>query len=266
MGLYIKPDYFQTIHYYFFSLGIFSLTTSFLFTSYNAYSYIFMAFYVVNSGVSWYMSWFMHTRMKAVFVIRTGSYAASHVILTLFSGGMAVGIYWLFEIQFEAIITAFIMINFFVLFMGLMWYILGTLKVTERFLDWQDKNKLEIGKDLVMKLRERKGVKLMDDDALRAYKFGTDPQIDRLFMEAKMKSENGEDFLETARQIEMRMGELKIGELQGKVENISKGELSTAEKELLSSYRSLIKSHEKGMLEYEKALYKKGKEASEKKA
>ena len=40
----------------------------------------------------------------------------------------------------------------------------------------------------------------------------------------------------------------------------------TAEKELLSSYRSLIKSHEKGMLEYEKALYKKGKEASEKKA
>ncbi len=261
MGFYIKPDYFETIHYYFFSLGIFSLTTSFLFTSYNAYTYIFMTFYIINSAISWYMSWFMHTRMKAVFVIRTGTYAATHVLLTVFSGGSAVFMYAYFQLEFESIVTSFIMINFFVVFLGFMWYILGALRISQKFFDWQEKGKLEIGMSMVMKCREKMGVKLVDDKTLRSYKWGTNPEIDQLFMDVKRKSEKGEDFTAIVKRLEMKISEIDILELEAKMTKLGSSEkLEDTDKRMMSSYEALIKSHEKNMLEYEKALYKKENE------
>jgi hypothetical protein len=257
MAFYIKPEYFQTIHYYFFCLGIFSLTTSFMFTSYNAYSYIFMSFYVVNSAISWYMSWFMHTRMKTVFVVRTASYLLTHVVLTFFSGGLAVLLYYMFQLEYEALITGFIMVNFFVIFFGLMWYILHVLKVTDRFFDWQERGKLEIGRDMVIRFREKKGVKLIDDKTLKGYKWGTDAAIDGLFMQVKMKAEKGEDFSDIVRDIEMKLSEAKVRDIEMKIENLGKKEMSETDRHMLASYNTLIKGHEKDMLEYEKALYRK---------
>ncbi len=256
MALYIKPEYFQTIHYYFFSLGIFSLTTSFLFTSYNAYTYIFMGFYIVNSAISWYLSWFMHARMKAVFIIKTGRYAASHVFLTVFAGGTAVAMYWFFELQFESIITAFLMVNFFVIFMGFMWYVLGVTRIASRFLEWQERGRLDLGRDMVMRFREKKGLKLVDDETMRSYRWGTDAKVDSLFMQVKLKSGKGEDFTELVRQLEMRISDLQVRELEQKIEKLGAGEPGKADKDMMDGYKSMVKSHEKSMLEYEKSLYR----------
>ena len=81
MKLYLKPEYFQTIHYYFFSLGVFSLTTALMFTEYSIYTFIFVGFYVAHSAISWYMSWFMHRKMKLVYIIQRSSYIVNHMVL-----------------------------------------------------------------------------------------------------------------------------------------------------------------------------------------
>jgi hypothetical protein len=251
MGLYIKPEYFQTVHYYFFCLGTFSLTTSFLFTAYNAYGYLFLAFYVANSAIAWYMSWFMHTRMKTVFVIRMGRYAASHIILTILSGGTSVFLYWIFALEFEAVMTAFIMVNFFVIFLGLMWYALGKFKVAEKFFDWQDRGKLETGREMVMRYRSKGGLRLVEDQEIMGYKWGSNADIDQLFMQVKMKSEKGNDFSDAVRDIEIKIGEIRIRELEGRIENLKKGQSMTDEN-LLQSYMGAVRSREKSMMEYEK--------------
>jgi hypothetical protein len=257
MGLYIRPEYFQTVHYYFFCLGIFSLTASFMFTTYNAYSYLFMIFYIVNSGIAWYMSWFMHSRMKTVFIIRMGRYAASHMVLTVLSGGMAVFMYWAFALEFEALMTVFVTVNFFVIFMGLMWYAIGALKIADRFFDWQDKGRLETGREMVMRYRGKGGLKLVDDETIRGYQWGSNGAIDQLFMKAKMKSEKGGDFSEVVRDIEVKLSEMKIHELEGRVENLKLRTGGKADAGLLESYMGAIKSHERSTLDYEKEAVKR---------
>jgi hypothetical protein len=264
MGLYIRPEYFQTVHYYFFCLGIFSLTSSFLFATYNAYSYLFMAFYVVNSAIAWYMSWFMHTRMKTIFVIRMGRYAASHVLLTVISGGAAVLMYWIFQIEFEAVMTAFVMINFFVIFLGLMWYAIGTMKIASRFFEWQDRGRLQIGREMAMRYRTKGGLKLVDDETIRDYRWGGSAAIDQLFMQVKIKSEKGEDFSDAVKEIEMKLSETRIQELEGKVENLKKKVEGKEDEGLLQSYMGVIKSHERSMMDYEKEVLKR--KGAEKKA
>ena len=77
-----------------------------------------------------------------------------------------------FAAEYEAIITAFLMVNFFVIFLGMLWYLIGKFKVAERFFDWQDRNKLNIGRDMVMRFREKRGLKLVDDETRRGYRLG----------------------------------------------------------------------------------------------
>ena len=90
MALYVKPEYFQIAHYYFFSLGIFSLTTALIYWGNGIYPIILAAFYVAHSVISWYMSWFIHHRMVDVFIINMKKYSISHLILTVWAGHKAV--------------------------------------------------------------------------------------------------------------------------------------------------------------------------------
>lgn len=256
MGFYIKPEHFQTIHYYFFSLGIFSFTTSLLFAAYNAYSYLLVALYVANSAMAWYMSWLMHSRMKTVFLIRMGSYVASHMLLTLVSGGASVLLYAFFQLDFEVFVTGFVMVNFFVIFLGLMWYAIGAMKIAERFFEWQDRGRLQTGREMVMRYRSKGGLKLVDDEAIRSYRWGTSAAIDQLFMQAKMKAGKGEDFSEAVREIEMKLSGMRIQELEEKVENLKKAG-DGSDEGLLKSYMGAIMSQERNVMDYEKELMKR---------
>jgi len=93
MGVYISPRYLQIIHYYFFALGVVSFVAFVLFWGQGIFPYLFIAFYVAHSAISWYVSWFSHGRMREIYVMNTFRYAGSHIILTVLSGGMMV-MFW----------------------------------------------------------------------------------------------------------------------------------------------------------------------------
>lgn len=255
MKFYIRPEHFQTVHYYFFSLGMFTLTIAFMLPSYNIYSFIFMAFYITHSSISWYMSWFLHKKMKAFYIIQRTSYIAHHIILTLLSGGLAVTFYYIFEATFEAMVTSILAINFFVVFLGFIWYFMGVMKISEKFVEWQEGRKLQIGRDMVLRFRKKRMIDLLDDEAIKSYKWGTDNTIDQVFMDIKMKSEMGSDFGDEVKEVEVGISELKIRELENKIGNIEKGEVTPADMNLIKSYKEAIQQQQKRAMDYEKRFY-----------
>jgi hypothetical protein len=263
MKLYIRPEHFQTVHYYFFSLGMFSLTIAFMFPLDSLLSLIFMSFYAVHSAIAWYMSWFLYKRVKALYIINSKSYITHHVILTLLSGGLAVAFYCIFAANFEAMMTSVITVNFFVIFLGFLWYLMGAMKIAEKFVDWQEARKLQVGRDMLFRFRKRRMIDLLDDETIKSYKFGTDSTIDQLFMSIKMKSEMGEDFGDDVREAEVKIAEVKIQQLEGKTQKLERGGASPADMNLIKSYREAIVKEKKRIMDYEKRFYERFKKASE---
>ncbi|MCD6496590.1 MAG: hypothetical protein J7K54_04935 [Candidatus Aenigmarchaeota archaeon] len=254
MKLYLKPEYFQTIHYYFFSLGVFSLTTALMFTEYSIYTFIFVGFYVAHSAISWYMSWFMHRKMKLVYIIQRSSYIVNHMVLVLVAGLGAVGFGYIFRESYDAVMTSMITLNFFVVFLGIMWYAIGATRIAERFFDWREEGRLSRGRDMLLAFRKKRFLELVSDAAVKGYKWGSDPQIDGLFMDLKMLAGQGRDFSEKAKEIEIKLAEAEIAGLEKKMANLGDSE---ADKSLAESYMNAIKSKRKAIMEYEKAFYRK---------
>ncbi|MBN2331437.1 MAG: hypothetical protein JXC85_06485 [Candidatus Aenigmarchaeota archaeon] len=245
MGLYISPDYFQTVHYYFFCLGIISFTSIFMFWGFGIYSYIFIAFYVAHSAISWYVSWFMFTRMKQIFIINTFRYAISHTILTIWSGGLSVLLWYMAAEYFEAMLTSMVMVNFFAVFMGAIWYLLSRWKLMDSFFDWMQSGDLRKGKAVMHDFRKKSGLKLVDDDIIDNYLWGTDNTIDRLFLLAKkQRDEKLKSVIpDTIRDLEIALTELRIRELDKRISGMEGAASSETDKQLLSTYKNLIKSY-----------------------
>ncbi len=257
MAIFIKPEYFQIIHYYFFALGIFSLTIAFLFPDYNAFTILFMSFYVVHSGISWYMSWFMYKKLQMVFIIHKSKYILEHIVLTVVSGSMAITLYYMFQTEYEALMTSVITVNFFVMFLGAMWYIMGLAKISEKFFDWQEARRMEVGRDMVFSFRKKKNMKLMDDETIKRYKFGSDSHVDSLVAEAKSNAKEGRDFSEQVRDIEVRMAQIETDKLREKIARLEEGIVTEAERNLVHSYMKAINEQEIRIMNYEKEFKKR---------
>jgi hypothetical protein len=263
MKLFIRPEHFQTVHYYFFSLGMFSLTIAFMFPLDSVFSFIFISFYSLHSAIAWYMSWFLHRRVKAIYIIQNTKYIANHAVLTVVAGGLAVAFYYIFSADFEAMMTSIITINFFVIFLGFIWYAMGAMRIVEKFVEWQEERKLQIGRDMVLRFRRRRMIDLLDEETIKSYRWGADSSIDQAFMDIKVKSENGEEFGDEVKKVELGLSEMKIGELERKVQNLETGDVSPSDMELIKTYREAIKTHRKRMMDYEKRFYERFKNPSE---
>ena len=148
-------------------------------------------------------------------------------------------------------------VNFFVVFMGVIWYLLAAANVTQKFFDWQDGKKLKAGKRFLMEFRRKNSLELVDDEDIRNYRLGTDGVVDEAFMNMKMKSARGEDISEDAKNAEVKMTEIKMGEMEGKIEDIGKGSPSPASTNLIRSYTEGIRHEQKKLMDYEKKFYKK---------
>jgi len=255
MGIYVKAEYLQIVHYYFFSLGIFSLTSAFLFWDYTIYSYLFVGFYILHSAISWYVSWVMYTRMQEVLIIKSRRYALSHIVLTLWTGGLAVVMWLLFEIEYESMMTSLLMINFFVIFLGGIWYIIGKFKVSEKYFEWQDRGKLDSARRAVMDFRETNKLKVVEDWIVDEYSWGSNESMDRLFIQAKRRRDEGDvrGFAEAARGIEMGLCDERLSDIDRKMSKMRKEE--KPDEKLLKTYQDIAIKYRKEISEYDKHFY-----------
>jgi hypothetical protein len=258
MGVYIHPGYLQVVHYYFFCMAVNSFTAAILFYFVPLYSYIFLAFYFIHSAISWHLAWFLHKRLEEIYIINSPRYLIYHFVLTIWSSGLSVILWYIFSYEYHAVVNSLLMINFFLIFLAISWYLLSRVRAVKRLFDWYDARKARVLRNMVLRLRDGIGKKLVPDKEITDYRPGANPAVDRLFFEIKKKrgKRKKDEMFVSLRDLELELWDMKIEQLQERIADLRASE-GIAEHELAETYTKLIDSYTKKRLEYEKYFLKK---------
>jgi hypothetical protein len=261
MGFYVRPEYFEIIHYYYFSLGIFSFMCSIIFGFSAVYSVIFIALYIGLSSFSWYTSWFMQKKMREFIIPNSLSYAAVHVFFTLFVGGLTFGIWLLGALQEELLITILLYVNYFVFFLAVVWYLVVKFGVAKTLFDVYDSRVMKNAKNLIIKTRDtRKDIftrTLVSNDSIKNYRTGSNSEIDEMLLNA-WREKGSQRLLRRITEIEIALSNQTVNRLRKWItETSSRGEMTPGDRVTVARYEQAIDEYAKASMEYEKNVVSK---------
>ncbi|UCD07583.1 MAG: hypothetical protein JSW41_01255, partial [Candidatus Aenigmatarchaeota archaeon] len=119
--------------------------------------------------------------MRKFVVIQSSGYIVSHVLLTVLTSGMTL-ILWSYNIFIEKfLIDSIIFVNYYVFFLGLLWYVMVRFKVVGELFAYFDSLTLKRAKRLILNKRENlKLKKLITDIKIKSYELGSEPEIDSI--------------------------------------------------------------------------------------
>ncbi len=260
MGVFISPNQLQIAHYYFFCMAVVSFSSAIIFFFEPLFSYIFMGFYIIHSGISWHIALFLHRRLKDIYVITSPKYFTSHFILTVWSSGLSIVMWYIFRNEFSAMATSMFMVNFFVIFTAVFWLFLSRVGAVKELFEWYDSRKSRKLSVMVIRLRERIGAKLVVDDDILDYRYGSDEKIDYMLHDIKRlqspwRAASKEKLYLAVRDLELGIWDIKIHELNEKIQDLQ-ARPGLSAKELAMTYARLIESYKKKRMRYEKHFFR----------
>jgi hypothetical protein len=261
MGFYIRPEYFEVIHYYYFSIGLFSFMCSIIFGFSAIYSLAFIILYVGQSSFGWYISWFMQKKMREFIIPNSISYAAVHVFFTFLVGGLTFAIWLLGALNEKLLITIILYINYFIFFLAVVWYMTIKLGVVKALFDVYDSRMMGNAKNLIIKMRDsRKDIftkTLVSRESIKGYRTGSDPEIDELLIKA-WKQKGSEHLLKTTTEIEIALCNQLVVRLRKWISDInSKSVITPADRRGLTKYAQMVEEYARASMEYEKEVASK---------
>jgi hypothetical protein len=261
MGFYVRPEYLEAIHYYYFSIGIFSLTAAISFGFSAVYSAIFVLLYIGQSSFGWYLSWIMQKKMKEVVVITSWKYAGQHVFLTFFVGAITLFLWFVNAFNEQRLVEFVLYINYFIFFIAVLWLLILRFGLVKTLLDIYDSRIIESAKNLVVKTKEMRSDifkrSIISNNSIMNYEVGTNTDIDELLMNAWR--EKGTDMLfKRISQIEIAFCTMTVDRLRRWItQTTSKGTVTPRERTIITSYEQAIEQYEKASVEYEKEVISK---------
>jgi len=261
MGFYVRPEYFEVIHYYYFSIGIFSFMCSMIFGFSMVYSVVFILLYIGLSAFAWYTSWFIQKRMREFVIPNSIRYAASHVFLTFLVGGLTFGL-WLFgALNEELLITIILYVNYFVFFFAVVWYMTIRLGVVGTLFDVYDSRIMRMAKDIIIKTRKsRKDIFtriLVSDNSIKNYRTGYNHDVDEMLMSAWRERKN-DRLLKTITEIEIELCNQTVNRMKKWVNEMGSREAVTPnERNAITRYEQAIEQYVRASAEYEKEVVAK---------
>jgi len=261
MGFYVRPEYFEIIHYYYFSLGLFSFMCSIIFGFSSVYSAIFILLYIGLSAFAWYTSWFMQKKMREFIIPNSMAYAATHVFFTLFVAGLTFGIWLLGALQEELLISILLYVNYFVFFLAVLWYLFVKFGVAKTLFDVYDSRIMQNAKKLVVRTREaRRDVfikSIVSSDSIKNYRQGSNPDIDELLLNA-WRERNSKNLLKRITELEIALSNQTVNRLRKWIaETTSRDEITPRERDTIARYEHDIEQYAKASAEYEKHVVSK---------
>ncbi|MEM5812498.1 MAG: hypothetical protein QW286_02150, partial [Candidatus Aenigmatarchaeota archaeon] len=138
MGFYVRPEYMEVIHYYYFSMGIFSFMCAIIFGFSAVYSIAFIILYIGQSSFAWYISWHMQRKMREFVIPNSINYAAVHIFFTFFVGGLTFGLWLLGALNEELLVMIVLYVNYFLFFLAFLWYLISKFGILKMFFDVYD--------------------------------------------------------------------------------------------------------------------------------
>jgi hypothetical protein len=260
MGFYIRPEYLEAIHYYYFSIGMFSFMCSIIFGFSAIYSIIFIFLYVGQSSFSWYISWYMRRRMREFVVLNSLRFAGEHMILTLFVGAMTFSLWYLNAFNEEGLITSILQVNYFVFFLAVVWYLVVRFNAVRVVFDVYDNSSMERAKSLMIRTRELRRElftkTLMTNSQVRNYRNGSSPEIDEMLL-SMWKDRRSPGLLKRIAELEVALCSLFVARLRDYVKRNESDVMRPTEIETVKVYSQLIEEYVRSSMEYEKQVASK---------
>lgn len=260
MGLYVPASWLQAIHYYYFCMGIFSFTGGVVFGAFPNYAALFIVSYVLNSAVCWYLSWWMHKKVKRNIILNYRRYFLNHTILAIASvGAMTLMIYITMSSPGAPAIPEFmdfvIGFNFFTFSSAFIWSVALKLDIINRAFSTYNMMSLKNAREFAIKTRGtlKTGV-LVPVDRFRSYKPGSDDRIDSMLMEV-WESRKKPGLKISVMKLEIAMCDNVVSEMLARVQELERLKNSSAsDATMVSSYKKLIDKYAKDSFEYEKRV------------
>jgi len=256
MGFYVSPEYMETIHYYYFSIGVFSFMCAVIFSFSAVYSIAFTLLYIGLSAFAWYISWVMQKKMREFVIPNSLRFASEHVAFTFLVGGMTLGLWYFNALNEESLISSILYVNYFVFFMAVAWYLAMRFGFVKTVFDIYDSSIMERAKKLIIKTREdRKDIFtriLISDNSIKNYKTGSNPEVDELLLNV-WREKKTPKVLRRIAEIEITLCNSTVDRLKKWIsETSSRSAISPRERESVTRYTQAIDEYAKALMEYEK--------------
>ena len=255
----------QFIHYYYFAMGIFSLSNAFFIGFGSPFSLIFLAFYGTNSAVAWYMSMVTRKRMKTYVVIQSLGFAIRHVIVTVVTV-LATAMVWASGVIPDVgLLNTLLMVNYFVMFMAGMWYVITRTDLTRGLFQIYDDRIFRKSKKFIIKMRYAYhnffGRQLITEHEIRDYKFGIIKEADENFVSAWKNRKKLQYVLECMGRIEIALARYALSILKETIDDLRREPPSEQNIRLIKQSENEARDEEHDIMEYEKEFYRKSGES-----
>ena len=251
--MYIRIEHLQLIHYVYFCFGIFTFSTAIILNSaMPLFSYFFFVFYAINSAISWYISFAAKRSLEGVIIFHSLKFIAKHIILTLLTVVFTIAL-WCFDPWGFLLVDLAIAANYFVFFSAVIWFFFVKLRIVQRFLRIFDTDSMDKAKDVMIKALSLKKEHIIDDYDIRSYRYGTNPEIDKIFVSAMKNKNNKEHIKRLLGEAEILLCTQIIESIQKKLDFLME---HGADKSEIAKYERMLMKKQQKLMEYERELRK----------
>jgi hypothetical protein len=237
--MYIKVQHLQYIHYFYFTIGLFSLSNSILIGMGSPFSIFLIAFYAIFMVISWLVAIGVRRMIRDYFIIDSAASITKHVLLSVLASCSAV-VMWVYLDQALIVSVGIVSVNYFALFMAFVWYVFYKTKMLEKVLQSYNNRVLKKCKGLFITTRDRKGMpKLVSDNDIRDYRYSSNGDVDSNLLSIWTNREDEGKIMEIIGEIEIILATKKIELLKryivraSKIDHVPK-ELKDMDKRLLN--------------------------------
>jgi hypothetical protein len=260
----VTINHLKLIHYFYFFMGIFGLTNAIFMGIGTPFSMIFLAFYAVNSGVSWYMANVARKRMSDYVVVQSLGFFIKHSILTVLTVG-GTTLLWFSEIITDLnLLSSLLTVNYFALFLAGLWYGLIRMGFVSSLFTIYDSYLFRKAKGFMIRIRKAYmdffGRQLVTESEIRDYGYGTIKDVDENLISAWKNRNKLQYVLECMGRIELSMARHALQELRERIILLLTS-LDDERSRLVKRAELELRYKEGEIRKYEKAFYLKSGES-----
>jgi hypothetical protein len=252
MRLYISPEHFQAAHYYFFIMAISSFTVAVLFYFDPFYSYVFFGFYVIHSAISWGIAWSLNKRVESVYFINSRRYVLWHLLSTVLFSTILIFCWYMFQMDFNIVMTYLFLANSFLIFLAMMWFLLGRFDAVRNIFEFHDSRKFRGLLKNFLDARADAGKILVKENKIKSYKYGSNANIEGLLVdlkELKGDKKRRNERLSIIKEIELGFWDMDMYEIRGKLSGLGMG---SSDQNLINILKNDMEANRARRAEYER--------------
>ena len=257
----ITVGHLKLIHYYYFAMGIFCFSSVFFIGFDSPFSFVFLLLYAMNSGISWYVAHIARKGMSKYVVLQSLGFFLKHVVLSVLTVGLTVTFWISGFLPDTGLINMFLMANYFVLFVAVMWYAYTRTSFVKGLFTIYDSYLFRMSKEFILKVKRNHrsffGSDLVSDIEIRGYDYGTIKEVDNNLISAWKNKSKLQYVLECLGRIELSLARHDLKFIMQKISFWKTSPPDSENQFLIKMAENNLTEKKRDIMLFEKSFYEK---------